>query len=155
MSDTMLKIAGKTEEGTAKPFLIGDNGETIVERPWTIDAINIVSNEEIRDTTARTNMPDAVVDMSKYPINSLRIRSSLDADLIIQFYADLNKTSSTYIEDDNGVFEITIPANDNYFRMVTPKQLELLTYGKYLKFRYAASTVPTTGVVTITHVGKY
>lgn len=151
----LLKIGGKTKSNTASAFLLGDDGAAVVSRPWESKVNTIINNEEIRDTDIHTLSNDQIIDLSQYPINSLRIRTTLDKDVTLIFYYDLAKQSTIYIDDfTDGTLTIVVPADSNHWKLITPDELPLLEYGLYLKFRYTASEAPTTGTLTIYHVGK-
>ena len=152
---SMMKIAGKTNTNVAKPFLVKEDGSQIISRPWGTTVNTIIQAEEIRDTSVHTISGDQIIDLSQYPINSLRIRTTLDQDVTLLFYYDLAKNSTVYIDDfTDGSLKVVVPADSNHWKIVTPDDLPLLEYGKYLRFRYTASEAPTTGTLTIYHVGK-
>lgn len=153
MSD-MLKIAAKDTNGTAKAFLVETDGKTIVSRPWAQERNEIIANVEVRDTTRHSNIGGNVIDISQYPINSLRIRSSLDADVTIGLYNDADATSTSYLASGDAAVSLVIPANNNYVNIITPEDLPVLNYLKYLKIHYKAASVPTEGSLTIVHYGR-
>lgn len=151
----LLKIGGKATNGNAKPFALTNDGHPIVSRPWGITVTKVFDAVEVRDTNAHTSMVSGtVIDISAYPVNSLRIRSTLDADVRISFYSDLSDDSTIYLKKMSGSGEIVIPSDNNYVNIITPADIDMLNYLKYLKLRFICDEAPTTGSLTVWHVGR-
>lgn len=151
---SLLKIGGKTKSNTASAFLLGDDGAAVVSRPWRTTVTTIVDAIEVRDNVAHTVTDNNALEIGIYPINSLRIRNTLDSNVTLTFYYDLDKTSTTYLDGLGETYTYTLEAGNTHWQLITSENLPLLDYAKYLKFKYQASEVPTTGSLNIQHCGK-
>ena len=152
--EDMLKIAGKGIDGTAKGFLLENDGRLIISRHWDVEVNTILNGIELRDADPHVIDKSAVIEIGKYPINSLRIRSTLDTNIVMTFYIKKKKNGTTYIDNLGDTYTIYIEPGNTHWQLVSPDELKLLEYGKYLKFKYQASEAPTTGKLWITHAGK-
>lgn len=156
--DKMMKIAGKTSNSTAKGVRVDSDGNilAVAKREWEQTLLEVLTDDEIRDTTAKKVKPSPN-DVSSFAYISLRIVNSLDADISIQFYDDWHVTGGGVLKDiDGNAFEITVPAKvsaTNYI-VVTPDDLPILNLLHYLTLRVAAKTTPTSGSLTIFACGR-
>lgn len=151
MADKMMRIAGRTSSGVAKPFLVDNNGNVGTTRTWEKTWVTIQENVEIRDTSEH-NL--TVFDSSGVPMLSLRILNRLkDSDnngvpVTVRFLTDVN-TSNGYgfVDTDGANKSITIQPTNGYV-VITPEELPLLNYVRYIRLSVKAQSTPTSGVVS-------
>lgn len=154
MADKMMRVAGRTSDGVAKPVLVDTSGSQTVNRKWTIKN-NTMADVEIRDTSSHYAINTNAVDLSEYTISSLRILNALDADVTIFMLYDGNRDNTRWLKDANNyLYEVTIPAGANSWFIITPNDWDALNYVQYLKLQYSAKTTPTSGSLQIVHVGR-
>lgn len=156
--DKMMKIAGKTSGSVAKGVQVDTDGKLIVvsKREWEQTTLQILDNDEIRDTNAKAAKPSSN-DVSSFAYISFRIVNSLDADVSIQFYDDWHVTGGSVLKDINGnTIEITVPAkvSATQYIIITPDDLPILNLLHYLTLRVKAKTAPTSGSLSITAYGR-
>ena len=157
MADKMMRMAGRTPNGIAKPLAVNTDGMPIVNKKWAFKAQALASAMEIRDTTNHYIYEDNSIDISDYPISSLRIRNSMDASVEIRLLYDGNKNQTNWLCDLNDEQNsIVVPAgnNNSTWYLVTPDDLPFLNYIKYLKLAIKAETAPTTGSITVDYYGR-
>lgn len=154
MADKMMRTAGRTSGGIAKAILVNDNGAPIVERAWS--CVNTkVFDMEIRDTNAHNTVTEGtVLDVSSFPVNSLRIRNTTGKAITIQFFNDLNSDNTAYLSVDDNSAAIQLSAGNNKYQVFTPQEYPFLNYLRYLKFHVKANEAPTTGGVVVYHCGR-
>lgn len=154
MADKMMRTAGRTSGGVAKAILVSDNGSPIVERSWA--AVDTkVFDVEIRDTNAHNTVTEGtVLDISSFPVNSLRIRNTTEKAVTIQFFNDLNNNNTTYLGVDDTEATIQLSADNKKYQVFTPQEFPFLNYLHYLKFHVKAAETPETGSVVVYHCGR-
>lgn len=151
MADKMMRIAGRTSGGVAKPFLVDNNGNVGTTRTWEKTWVTIQENVEIRDTSEH-NL--TAFDSSGVPMLSLRILNRLkDSDnngvpVTVRFLTDVN-TSNGYgfVDTDGANKSITIQPANSYV-IITPEDMPLLNYVRYIRLSVKAQSTPTSGVVS-------
>lgn len=143
MADKMMRIAGRTSAGVAVPMLADANGNIGTTRTWKKEWVALQTTLEIRDTNAH-NIP--AFDVSDIPIYSLRIINRLGVPVTITFLTDVN-TSNGYglVDTDNTLKSITVQPNNNYV-IITPDDLPILNYIRYVRMSVKASSVPESGI---------
>ena len=149
---SMMKVAGKNPSGNAAAFAVNASGHQMIEHVWVTEENVAVESLEIRDTSAHTS---TAIDVSTYGLVSLRVKSTLDQAVTIQFYKDTGNTNTTYMySSTGGALNFTIPASDGKVRVFTPDDLPYLPYLGRLRLRLACSTAPSTGNISINVVGR-
>lgn len=151
MADKMMRIAGRTSGGVAKPFLVDDNGNVGTTRTWKKTWVTIQENVEIRDTSEH-NL--TAFDSSGVPMLSLRILNRLkDSDnngvpVTVRFLTDVNTSNGYGLVDTDGASKsITIQSVNDYV-IITPEDMPLLNYVRYIRLSVKAQSTPTSGVVS-------
>ena len=154
MADKMMRTAGRTSGGVAKAILVDSNGEPIVIREWT-ETDTKVFDVEIRDTNGHKNIDEGtVLNVSSYPVNSLRIRNTTGKAISIAFMNDLNTNNTAYLVVDNETAKIQLSASNQNYQIFTPQDFSFLNYLHFLKFNVIAAEAPTTGSVVVYHCGR-
>lgn len=152
MADKMMRIAGRTSGGTAVPMLAGSDGSISTTRKWNVVQTEIF-NENISDTENHTM---TVVDVSEYPIVSLRITNRTGVPVTIIPKMDLNSGNNyDLIGSDGSSLGIVIPHSANYC-IITPNDAPWLNYLHYLKLRVIAAKTPTAQIplVNVTLIAR-
>ena len=151
MADKMMRIAGRTSDGVAKPFLVDNNGNVGTTRTWEKTWVTIQENVEIRDTSEH-NL--TTFDSSGVPMLSLRILNRLkDSDnngvpVTVRFLTDVNTSNGYGLVDTDGASKsITIQPVYDYV-IITPEDMPLLNYACYIRLSVKAQSTPTSGVVS-------
>lgn len=151
MADKMMRIAGRTSGGVAKPFLVDNNGNVGTTRTWEKTWVTIQENVEIRDTSEH-NL--TAFDSSGVPMLSLRILNRLkDSDnngvpVTVRFLTDVNTINGYGLVDTDAASKsITIQPTNNYV-IITPEDMPLLNYVRYIILSVKAQSTPTSGVVS-------
>lgn len=151
MADKMMRIAGRTSGGVAKPFLVDNNGNVGTTRTWEKTWVTIQENVEIRDTSEH-NL--TAFDSSGVPMLSLRILNRLkDSDnngvpVTVRFLTDVNTSNGYGLVDTDGAGKsITIQSVNDYV-IITPEDMPLLNYVRYIRLSVKAQSTPTSGVVS-------
>lgn len=151
MADRMMRIAGRTSGGVAKPFLVDNNGNVGTTRTWKKTWVTIQENVEIRDTSEH-NL--TAFDSSGVPMLSLRILNRLkDSDnngvpVTVRFLTDVNTSNGYGLVDTDGASKsITIQSVNDYV-IITPEDMPLLNYVRYIRLSVKAQSTPTSGVVS-------
>ena len=143
MADKMMRIAGRTPSGTAVPMAADASGNVSVTRTWKKEWVALQTSLEIRDTNAH-NIP--AFDVSGIPMYSLRILNRLGVPVTITFLADVNTTNGYALTDIDMVTKaITVQPGQSYI-IITPDDLPLLNYIRYLRMLVKASSTPEAGV---------
>lgn len=143
MADKMMRIAGRTPSGTAVPMLADANGNIGTIRKWKKEWASIETSVEIRDTNAH-NCP--AVDVSDVPIFSLRFLNRLDVPVTVSFLTDVNTTNGYGIQNANGErYTITLAPQNGYI-IITPEDMPILNYLRYVRLQVKASSAPSSGV---------
>ena len=153
MADKMMRIAGRTSDGIAKAVLVNSNGAISVDRPWGTVVTKILDYAITDDSWHHLDSTGTALDISEYPINSLRIRNTTGKAITIRFQNDLHATDHTYLESDGQAIEIALPSTSVY-HIYTPQDLPILNYIKYIKIQFKANEVPSSGSLVIYHVGR-
>lgn len=151
MADKMMRIAGRTSGGVAKPFLVDNNGNVGTTRTWEKTWVTIQENVEIRDASEH-NL--TAFDSSGVPMLSLRILNRLkDSDnngvpVTVRFLTDVNTSNGYGLVDTDGASKsITIQPVYDYV-IITPEDMPLLNYVSYIRLSVKAQSTPTSGVVS-------
>lgn len=147
MADKMMRIAGRTSEGTAVPMAADTNGNIGITRKWKKEWIILQPTSlEIRDTSA--HYLDAY-DVSDIPLYSLRVINRLKVPITLSLRTDVNTTNGYSLADKDGVTQsITIPHNMGYIT-ITPEDWPILNYIRYLRITITAQTAPTEGAAEV------
>lgn len=142
MADKMMRIAGRTSGGVAVPMKASSDGDISTTRTWRKEWITIEANVEIRDTTA--HMCPAI-DVSNIPTFSLRILNRLGTPITLTFMTDVNQSNGYQLMNMDATYkEVTIQPTNEY-TMITPEDVPLLNYIRYLRLKVTASTAPESG----------
>lgn len=142
MADKMMRVAGRTSGGTAVPMLAGADGSIATTRKWKKEWVTIQSSMEIRDTNAVILDP---VDVSEIPIFSLRILNRLGVQITLKFKTDINTTNGYNLADKDGTdFTFTIQPTNSYV-VITPDELPILNYIRYLRITVIPVSAPVSG----------
>ena len=142
----MMRIAGKTPSDTAAGIRVNSDGNLVEEKKWKYAYEKILNAEEIRSTSAVVVTGGNVED---YGLISLRVYSTLDQPIRIQFYNDTaTNGGSSVLNCLNSAWEVIIPADSKMY-IITPDDIPFLNYLRYIKLRVVATATPTTGNVTI------
>lgn len=142
MADKMMRIAGRTSGGVAVPMKASSDGDISTTRVWEKEWIPIETNVEIRDTTSH-KCP--TIDVSDIPTYSLRILNRLGTPITLNFLTDVNQTNGYPLVNMDGTRKaVTIQPTAGYI-MITPEDVPLLNYIRYLKLEVIASTAPESG----------
>ena len=143
MADKMMRIAGRTSNGSAVPMLADSNGNIATTRTWKKEWVSITSSAmEIRDTTSHDLDP---VDVSGIPLYSLRILNRLGVPITLRFKTDVNTSNGYGLHNPDATAKaITVAPTQSYI-MITPDDLPLLNYVKLLRMTVTASEVPNSG----------
>ena len=148
MADKMMKIAGRTSGGVAKPFLVDNDGNLgttrKIKKTWT----TIQENIEIRDTN-EYNV--TAFDSSSFSIVSLRILNRLkDSEdngipVTIKFLSDVNTNNGWgLVNADASNKSITIQPTSGYV-IITPEDMPILNYIRYIRLSVKAQSTPASG----------
>ena len=139
MADVM-KIGGKTPSNTVKGVAVNADGKLDTVKTWEMPIIELFS-EELSDTDEHLAQN---LDLSIYPLVSLRIRNRTGATVSVQplidLYNNTNGNSLKFINGDAIVFQVP---SDNQYYMITPDDFPWLNYIKYLRLRLKATSTPT------------
>lgn len=139
MADKMMRIAGRTSGGTAVPMLAGSDGSISTVRKWNI-VQTVIFSENISDTAEHKI---SAVDVSTYPIVSLRVTNRTGVPVTIIPRMDLNSGNDyELIGADGSSLGIVIPHSANYC-IITPNDAPWLNYLHYLKLTVIATTTPS------------
>jgi hypothetical protein len=143
MADKMMRIAGRTSGGVAVPMLAETDGSIKTKRGWKKEWVSIEQNVEIRDTTAH-KCP--AIDVSDVPTFSLRILNRLGTPITLNFLTDVNQSNGySLINMDGTKKAVTIQPSNSYI-MITPEDVPLLNYIRYLRLEVTASAAPESGI---------
>lgn len=153
MADKMMRIAGRTSGGVAKALHVSTDGEPVVERKWGMTDTQVFSSE-IRDTNWHSTVGGTTLDISSYPINSLRIRNTTEKAVTIRFLNDLNASNETYLNHNGSNVDIELVGTNNTYQVFTPQDIPVLNYLHYLKFQVKCTETPTSGSVVVYHCGR-
>lgn len=149
MADKMMRIAGRTSAGVAVPMLADSNGNIGTTRAWKKEWVTIEQNVEIRDTTTH-NCP--VIDVSNIPTFSLRILNRLGTPITLNFLSDVTQSNGYSLHNmDSTSKAVTIQPVQGYI-MITPEDVPLLNYIRYLRIAVKASTAPESGIFEVAMV---
>ena len=143
MADKMMRIAGRTSTGVAVPMKASTDGDIATTRTWKREWITIESNVEIRDQTAH-KCP--VIDVSNIPTFSLRILNRLGTPITLNFLTDVNQTNGYSLLNMDGTSKTVTVQPTNGYIMITPEDVPLLNYIRYLRLEVIASTAPDSGI---------
>lgn len=140
MANTMMKIAGKTSDNTAKGVKVNDNGNIETVKKWDAEIITLF-NDSVSDTTEKRT---ANVDLSSYPLVSLRVTNRTGVPVVITPLVDLYNTDNGYSLTDVDGSALSIEfAPNNAYAVITPSDAQWLNYIKYCRLKIKASETPT------------
>lgn len=143
MPDKMMRIAGRTSGGTAVPMLADANGNIATIRTWKKEWSTIEAFVEIRDTNSH-QCP--AVDVSDVPMFSLRFLNRLGVPVTVSFLTDINTSNGYGLDDANGVaYSVTLVPQQSYI-IITPEDMPILNYLRYVRLQVKASSAPSSGV---------
>ena len=140
MADKMMRIAGRTSEGTAVAMSADTNGNIGTTRKWGVDVVTLFSS----DVTTTEEQRTTNIDLSEYPIVSLRITNRTGVSISVTPLVDLFDNSNGYELKDasGGSLSISVPNSGSYL-MLTPNDAPWLNYLKYLRLKFSATETPT------------
>ena len=145
MSDKMMKIAGRFDDGTAKGLHVNSSGDPINNHIWE----NVVK-WMLDVTPTDTNTIDVGFDandrlfVSKYAIGSLRFFNNTGVTVRVRFKNDItytNRNNLSTLDGDN--IELLIPSSSTKMFVVGPADVPILNYIHNLKFTCEATETPT------------
>lgn len=141
MADKMMRIAGRTANGTAVPMLADTSGNISTTRVWKRAWVSVIEPTQVRDT----NNVEGTLDLRDVSMCSLRITNRLGVPVSIRFKTDINTTNGYELVDTDGAsIIITVQPTNNYV-IITPEDLPLLNYVQYLRVVAKASSAPESG----------
>lgn len=143
MADKMARVAGRTSEGIAVPMKASSDGDISTTRTWKKEWIPIETNVEIRDTTGH-NCP--VIDVSDIPTYSLRILNRLGKPITLNFLSDVNQSNGYALLNMDATRKAVTVQPANAYIMITPEDVPLLNYIRYLRLQVTASAAPESGI---------
>lgn len=151
----VMRIGGKADNNTVKGVSVSNDGYVRVEREWKVDATVLMQELEIRDTNAHWTNENGALDVSDYAFVSIRVNSSLDADVNVVFGEDTHNLTTSLAKDAQGVvIGFSIPANTSGYFVYTPNDIPFLAVVRRLSFRVTAQSAPTKGDFSITVYAK-
>lgn len=143
MADKMMRVAGRTEGGTAVPMKASTNGDISTTRTWQKTWETLQTSLEIRDTSEH-NL--TAVDVRGIPTYSIRILNRLGVPITLSFLTDVNSLNGYSLANVDGTSKsITIAPTNNYV-IITPEDLPFLNYIQYLRISVKASSAPSSGI---------
>lgn len=147
MADKMMRVAARTAEGNAVPMSADANGNIGTTRVWKKEWVKITDSAiEIRDTSAH-DLP--AIDVSGIPLYSLRISNRLNVPVTLSFKSDINLTNGYSLANpDATIKSITIAPSAHYI-MITPEDLPMLNYIRYLRMYAKAQSAPESGTLEV------
>lgn len=138
----IMKVGGRKEDGTAAAIGIDSNGYLKIKRVWETQTKNIFTGT-LSNTTAVTTVSN-VVNALEWGMVSLRVNNLLDSAVKIMLYWDNNVDGTEWMKNFNGEYvTFTVPAESQM--IITPDDLPILNYLRYIKCRINAVTPPTNG----------
>lgn len=142
MADKMIRIAGRTPSGTAVPMAADANGNIGTTRKWKKEWVTLQTALEIRDTDDHHL---TAYDVSDIPVFSLRIINRLRVPVTIWLRSDVNTTNGYALVNKDAVEQKVTLAPSNAYITITPDDLPILNYIRYLRITVTASSAPTEG----------
>lgn len=144
MSDKMMRIAGRTSGGTAVPMAADANGNIGTTRTWKKEWVVITESPmEIRDTSVHDL---SAKDVSGIPLFSLRILNRLGVPVTLGFKTDVNTTNGYSLLNPDATSRSITVAPANSYIMITPEDLPMLNYIRYLRITIKATSAPESGI---------
>ena len=151
MSD-LLKVAGKTSSGLAKPISVTSDGNSIVVRKWNSMVEILYPETEVRNDSYKIIRSENIKD---YGIISLRIDNALGVDIHLVFLKeyDYNIDTRKIMRDasSNNYLEMDIGQG---YTIITSEEFPFLNYLETLCFQFKANSAPSTGNIKIWGVYK-
>ncbi len=152
MSDKMMKICGKNPDGNATAIGMDANGNLKIKRVWESVVQKDLFSGALSDTGAVTTINNAL-DLAEQGMVSLRFYNTTDSALKVMLYSDMSAATETLLKDINGEnFSFTVAADAH--TIITPDDLPVLNYLRYLKLKIQPVTEPTTGQLVVRAVTK-
>ena len=149
MADKMMRIAGRTSGGTAVPMLADANGNIATTRTWKKEWVSLLAATAVTDANAHDV---TAYDVSGIPMFSLRVCNRTGVDVTLSFKTDVNTSNGyTLCDADQADYAITIASSSRY-TIITPEDLPILNYIKYLRIVYKAASTPSSGTLEINMV---
>lgn len=137
----ILKIGGKNDSNNVQGFSVTNKGYAKATRFWNT-TITQLFNETISDRTVKTTIAN-VFNCEEWGFISLRFSNSTNVKMTCHIYSDIGSSSlQNYLKDNNGnpiTFEI--PTGQS---ILTPDDLPVLNYLKWLKLRIEPNEAPST-----------
>lgn len=146
MADKMMRVAGRTSGGVAVPMSADDNGRINTNRHWNTELISLYTGGVTNTDEIRAEK----IDMSEYPIISIRITNRTGVPILITPLIDLYNNNNSYeLKDiDGSSLAVEIPYSNHYCIMY-PANTPWLNYVKYLRLKFAATATPTVESPTV------
>lgn len=141
----MIRIAGKTDNNTASPFHLTENGNLCTQHNWEYEISNIVTATPTDTTEVRVGVGEEnAIFVAGYGLISLRITNNTGVPVHIRFMADHTYDATGFLADvDGNRIEFDVPSSSTNFIIITPEDIPALNYLRLLKFRYACKETPT------------
>lgn len=148
----LLKIAGKSQSGLAKPLSVTDDGNLYSVRKWNSMVEILYPETEITTDTYKVVRSENVKD---YGLISLRINNQLGVNIKLLFLKE-------YDFDQSNRLIMRDAASGNYkeleigqgYTIITPEEFPFLNYLDTLCFEFKAVTAPSSGSIKIWGVYK-
>ena len=139
----IMKVGGKKDGGTAAPIAIDANGYLKIKRVWETQTKTVFSGT-LSDTSAVTTVGDKSVNALEWGMASLRVNNLLNSDVKIMLYWDNNTDGTEWMKNFAGSYNsFTVPADSQM--IITPDDVPILNYLRYIKLKINAVTAPTNG----------
>ena len=151
MSD-LLKVAGKSTSGLAKPISLTDDGHAVVVRKWNSMVEVLYPETEVRNDSYKIIRSENIKD---YGLISLRVNNQLGVNIKLLFLNEYDYTAETRMIMRDAVsgnyHEIEIGQG---YTIITAEEFPFLNYLETLCFQFKAVTSPSSGTIKIWGVYK-
>lgn len=139
MADIM-KIGGKNDSGNVQGFSVTNKGYAKATRLWSTEVTELYQGT-VSDTSV-ISTASTPFNCEEYGFISLRFSNSTDVTFTATIYSDMgSSTLSNYLLDNSGnPITFTIPKGQS---ILTPDDLPILNYLRYLKIRVQANDTPS------------
>ena len=144
-----LKIAGKNPSGEVTGVLVNADGNLVTAKKWQNEQVEIL-NSEIRSTS---KVRATMLDLSDVAAVSLRIHNTTGKSFVLSFDTDAYPTH-TYVLNDVSGAQIQYPVTSVIHSILTPDDVHILQWLRYLKVAVKFDTAPTEGSLIIYAVVK-
>ena len=141
MSDKMMRICGKNPDGNASAIRVDADGNARIKRIWETaeqTVCELIRNSDaLVESTGEYVKYSGVLDVSDWGMVSLRIANNLSVPASIHFQSDYTYSSEKLATNIDGD-DVTFTVQPNTETIVTPDDLPVLNYLRYIKIRLAA-----------------